>query len=169
MSCKNLPVGTYVHFTKSWYNPRKKINLDYVFKVKKENALIPQYEINAPGYFRNFSNCKFSQELTTALRENGFIVNVKRNESFLMNMINSAVTYTGGETVDSRIDGEIAIAYGHNKKIGFSSFDNDFQGYSDGVEHILWDRFGEFDKWSRCNQIEKKTSIGEIIKRLKEE
>ena len=59
------------------------------------------------------------------------------------------------------------MAYGYGKKIGFSSFNNDFMGYSNGCENILWDRFGEFDKWSRCYEIPKTTPIEEIIEILK--
>jgi hypothetical protein len=41
-------------------------------------------------------------------------------------------------------------------------------GYSDGCENILFDYYGEFDKWSRCRIIDKKTPIKEIIDILKQ-
>jgi hypothetical protein len=68
--------------------------------------------------------------------------------------------------MDTEIEGDVAIAYGHNKIIGFSSFKNDLYGYSNGCDNILWDVYGEFDKWSRCNEISKNTSIEEIVEIL---
>ncbi len=165
--CKNIPVGTIVDFSKSWYHPGTKVDNSYVFKVKKENKLDIQYEVNIPSFSANFTNCEFSKNLTNALRENGFLVKVMKNESFLGNMINDAKTFTGGELNDTTIDGEVAIAYGYGKMIGFSSFDNDFMGYADGIENILFDFFGEFDKWSRCKWINKASSLDDIINDLK--
>lgn len=167
LKCRNIPVGTIVNFKKSWYISNKNIDLSYKFKVRRENSFNPDYQINNPEYSDNFKNCDFSKELTNRLRENGFIVSVTRNESFLSNIINTAIAYTGeSDYVDSAIEGEIAIAYGHNKKIGFSSKDNDFMGYSNGKSNILYDFFGCFDKWSRCNEILKSTNIDDIIKEL---
>jgi hypothetical protein len=40
-------------------------------------------------------------------------------------------------------------------------------GYSNGRDNILFDKFGEFNKWSRCNEILKTTPIDEIIEILK--
>lgn len=169
LQCKNIPIGTIVDFQKSWYYPGKKINNSYKFKIRKENNLAIDYEINSPSYFKNFTTCKFSQELTEALRANGFIVSVKPNESFLLGMINTATAYTGKtDFVDSKIDGHVAVAYGHGKRIGFSSFEDDFMGYSNGCESVLWDTYGEFDKWSRCHEISKKSSIEEILDILKD-
>jgi hypothetical protein len=34
--------------------------------------------------------------------------------------------------------------------------------------NILWNKFGEFNKWSQCNEISKDTEINEIINILKE-
>jgi hypothetical protein len=170
LNCKNIPLGTIVDFKKSCYavsNKGKAIGLGYKFKIKKENKLDISYEINLDSYSNQFTNCEFSKELTTALRNNGFIVSVESNSSHLTNMLNTAIRLTGGETVDAKIDGEVAIAYGYGKKIGFSSFDNDLFGYYDGKENILWDKFGEFDKWSRCNWISKNSSIDDIISKLK--
>jgi len=111
---------------------------------------------------------QFSKELILALRKNGFLVYVDTNKSFLMSMINEAVTLSNkNDYVDTKIEGETALAYGHNKIIGFSSFDNDFKGYSSGCENILFDKFESFDKWSRCEQISKTASINEIIEILK--
>lgn len=169
LNCYNIPVGTIVSFNKSWYYTDVKIDNSYNFIVKKENKKQFNFEINKPAYFNQFINCEFSKELTTALRENGFIVRVEQNESFLTNMINSATLYTGrGNLVDASIEGDIAFAYGHGKKIGFSSFNNDFMGYTNGCNNILWDWHDEFNKWSQACQIDKKMSITEIIEILKQ-
>ncbi len=170
LKCKNIPLNTTVDFNKSWYYKTKEVDNSYKFIIKKENKLDVKYQINNPKYTSNFTNCDFSQNLTNALRENGFIVIVERNESLLGNLFNAAVAITGqGDLEDTEIEGDIAIAYGHGKKIGFSSFKNDFQGYSNGCENILWDIRGEFDKWSRCREISKDTSIDEIVEILKQE
>lgn len=115
------------------------------------NHFNTEYEINMPSYSQNFSTCEFSRELVNKLRENGFIVRVIKNTSFLGDMINTA------------------IAYGYDKKIGFSSYNNDFMGYSNGCDNILFDFYGQFNKWSRCAEISKTTPIDEIINILKEE
>lgn len=169
LNIKNIPRGTIVSFKKSWYYPKFKFTGSFNFKIKKENNFDIQYEINKQSYFNNFTTCEFSKKLTNALRENGFIVSITKNESFLNNMLNSAIMHTGQTNfVDSEIKGETAIAYGHGKKIGFSSFKNDFMGYSNGCKNILWDHFGEFNKWSQSNEISKTTSIEDIINILKQ-
>lgn len=167
LKCRNIPVGTIVDFKSSFYYPNKKFNPSFKFKVRKENKLDLKFEINNPLYSNQFTNCEFSKKLTEALRKNGFIVRVEKNESFLSNMINTSIAHTGKtDFIDSEIEGDIAIAYGHGKKIGFSSFDNDFMGYSNGCKNILWDRFDEFNKWSRCNEIDKSTPIEDIVAEL---
>lgn len=168
LNCRNIPVGTIVDFKKSWSFIKGDIDNSFKFKIKKENNIDIDYEINNPSYYENFTNCNFSKILTHALRKEGFIVRVEKNESFLGGMLNTAISLTGGEQIDNEIEGDIAVAYGYGKKIGFSSFNNDFMGYSDGEDNILWDNFGEFDKWSRCNHISKKTKISEIINILKQ-
>ena len=165
--CKGIPKGTIIDFSKSWYYRGKKIDNSFNFKVKKENPIDIKFEINEPSYKANFTNCEFSQKLTDALRESGFIVSVTKNTDFLTGMINTATAYTGsGELKDPTTDGEIALAYGHGKKIGFSSFKNDYMGYSYGIDSILWDAHGYFNKWSQCNEIPKTTSVDDIIKEL---
>jgi hypothetical protein len=167
LKCKGIPVGTIVQFQKSYYHPGKKINNSYLFKIRKENPIDIKYEINMPSYSANFSTCKRSQELVDALRANGFIVSVRsENENFISSMISSAGKAIGKDIEVNKEDGEVAIAYGHGKKIGFSSYDNTVFGYSDGVENILWDEYGCFDKWSRCNWIKKTTPISEVIEIL---
>lgn len=160
--CKGLPIDNIeLHNWNTKYY--------YRYKVKKVKPLDVVYEINNPLYEKHFTNCDFSNKLTKALRDNGFIVEVYENSSFLLDLVNYATIVTGGNnTIDSRIEGECAIAYGYGKKIGFSSFNDKLFGYSNGMDNILYDIFGSFDKWSRCEEIPKTTSIEEIVKILKE-
>lgn len=170
LQCRNIPVGTVVEFQKDWYYPGKKVSPSYKFKIIKENKFDVKYEINLPGYFRNFTSCEFSKNLVDALRANGFIVDVRtKNPNFLSSMIATASAYTGQEHDVDEEEGEIAIAYGYGKKIGISSGKSTLFGYSYACDSILWDHFGEFDKWSRCNEILKTTPIDEIVKKLKNE
>jgi hypothetical protein len=168
LQCKNIPVGTVVQFNKSWFYPGKNIDLSYHFKIRKENKLDIQFEINHPQYFRKFTSCKFSQELTERLREEGFIVGVRRtNPNFISGMISKAAEYLGKKEEINKEDGEIAVAYGYGKLIGFSSFDNSFMGYSIGCDSVLYDKHGEFNKWSQCHEILKDSSIDDIVNKLK--
>ena len=172
--CRNIPVGTVVEFNRDWYYTKKNSNrpipMSYYYKVRKENVFDPKYEINMKGYSRDFQNCTYSQELTEALRENGFIVRVSEgNPDFLMGMIATAQEYTGQErTADKEAGGQIATAYGKGIMLGFSSGDNTYRGYSYGVKSLLFDFFQEFNKWSQCHEIEKGTSPEEVIKLLNE-
>ena len=163
-SCKGIPKGTTVKFNVDWYWPGKKTINSYFFKVKKENPLSIQFEINDPRYSNNFVTCEFSRELTNQLRANGFIVAVnQQNPSRLSAMLASAVKSTGGQMDVEQEEGETAVAYGHGKKIGFSSGKDTLFGYSSGIKNILYDEYGCFDKWSRCEQISKRTPIEEIV------
>lgn len=168
LKCKNIPVGTIVEFTKDWFFSGKKIDLSYIFKVKKENCFNPKYKINSKRYSRNFVDDQWAQELTNKLRANGFIVGVSEgNPNFLSSMISTASTYANGKPTEITEDGgQIAVAYGHGRIIGFSTGENNFRGYSNGCENILYDFYGEFDKWSRCIEINKTTPIEDIIKEL---
>lgn len=170
LKCHNIPVGTIVYFGKSWYYDGKKIDNGFNFKIKKENKLDIKYEINDPGFFKQFSDREFSQKLTDELRKNGFIVKVySNNTNFISGLISSAALYTGNYVQPDVEEGEYAVAYGHGKMIGFSSKNNTFRGYSSGCDDILWYNFDEFDKWSRCNCIDKNTEIKDIIEILKNE
>ena len=146
--CKNIPVGTIVKFGVDYYYPGKKVRLSYSYKVKKENKLDVEFEINDPAFFNNFKTCERSKTLVDALRTNGFIVKVwNENPHRLI----------------GDCEGETAMAWGYGKQIGFSPNDATFQGYGDGVENILWDKYGWFNKWSQCNRIKKTSSIQEIL------
>jgi hypothetical protein len=169
LNCRNIPIGTIVNFNKSWYHPGKNIDLSYRFKIKKENRVYFDFEINDSSYFNNFTTCDFSKNLTDTLRANGFLVNVRNNSNFKLSMISTAIAYIGQKSdINDEEKGEIAIAYGYGKKIGYSSKNNNFMGYSNGCDNILFDYFGEFDKWSRCAEINKTNSIENIINILKE-
>lgn len=169
--CRNIPIDTVVHFNRDWYYTSKKgnyINMGYKFKVRKENLFDPKYQINMTSYGRDFRECERSQKLTEALRANGFIVSVsKGNPDFLMEMIGTAQEYTSGQRdADMEAGGQIATAYGHGIKIGFSSEDNTYRGYSYGCKSILYDYFQEFNKWSQCYEIDKELPADEIVKIL---
>jgi len=164
LSCKNIPAGTIIDFKKSWYHSNKKVNNSFRFKIKKENKLEIKFEINDPLFYENFSTCEFSQKLTDALRNNGFLVKVNKNNfNRISSLISTAGAKIGKDIPIEKEAGETAIAYGHGKKIGFSSNNDSFCGYSSGCDNVLWDFFGEFNKWSQCAQIPKTTSIDEII------
>lgn len=167
MKCKNIPKGTIVEFNQNWYYPKTRIINTYCFKVKKENNIDIEYEVTKKGYSQNFTSCEFSQKLTKALRDNGFLVYVKPNTSFILDMFNHASSHVGSSNfIDSKINGEMAVAYGHGKRIGFSSYNDDYNGYSCGRDNILWDWGSDFNKWSQCFEIEKTSSIDEILEIL---
>jgi len=164
---KNIPIGTIIDFKQNWYIIGKNVNFDYRYKVKKEIKFDPDYKINKSSFAGNFTNDQRCKQLVDLLRENGFLVSVSANTSFLLGMIERASKLTGKKPINTSIDGEIATVWGYGKKIGFSSYDNDYRGYSNGCNNILWDKFGEFNKWSQCYEIDKKASLKEIIKILK--
>jgi len=169
--CRNIPMGMIVDFQHDWYYTNKKgrpIPMSYRFKVRNENRFDPKYEINSPSYSRNFDDCEYSQKLTDALRANGFIVSVsKGNTDFIMGMIATATQYTTGKRGEDReAGGQIATAYGHGMKIGFSSGNNSYRGYSCGMKNILFDYFQEFNKWSQCYELSKDMTSEEIVKQL---
>jgi hypothetical protein len=170
--CRNIPVGTIVDFKHDWYYTSKKsgkvIPMDYRYKVKKENNFDPKYQINGKSYSRNFIDDKWAQELTEELRANGFIVSVSEgNPDFIFGMLNTASQYASGKPIEVQDDGgQIATAYGHGMKIGFSSGEYSYRGYSNGCKHVLFDYFQEFNKWSQCYEIEKSLTPKEIVTEL---
>ena len=169
--CRNIPVGTIVEFQRDWYYTSKKsgrpINMNYYYKVREENRFDPQYEINAKRFSRDFDTDEWAQELTAELRANGFIVGVsKGNPDFISGMLATAAAYSGQQMDVKDNEGQIATAYGHGMIVGFSTANNDFRGYSNGCDSVLFDYFQEFDKWSRCLEISKKLSPKEIVEEL---
>lgn len=168
LKVKGIPVTTIVKFSKSWYFPSKRVDLSYLFKIRQFKPFNVEYQINKPEYSDNFTNCDFSKQLTSKLRNEGFIVGIyKDNNNFISSMISTASVLTGKYVEPSKEDGEIAIAYGFGKKIGYSSQNNSFMGYSNGCDNVLWDSFGYFNKWSQCREITKTTDINTIVKWLK--
>jgi len=169
--CRNIPVGTIVDFRMDWYYSGKKskrpISMGYKYKVRNENLFDPKYEINGKSYSRNFEDV-WAKELTEELRANGFIVSVsKGNPNFIMGMLATATEYTTGKREgDVDEEGQIATAYGHGMRIGFSTGNNTFQGYSNGRKEVLFDYFQEFNKWSRCYGIDKSLTPKEIVTEL---
>lgn len=168
--CKGIPVGTIVELTKSWYHSEVKISNSFLFKVKKENPIDFSFEINDPSYFRNFVDCEKSQKLTDLLRSKGFIVSVREgNPNKISSMIAVASSLIGGDLCDiDEEEGQIAIAYGHGMKIGFSSGKDSIFGYQNACDNILFDFFDEFNKWSQCREISKDKTVDEIVEELLE-
>lgn len=164
---RNLPVGTVVNIVHNWYYPGKKINLGYTFKVRKENKFDPEYEVRRASFFRNFNTDEKAKNLVELLRANGFLVSVFNvNPNHLMSMISTAASYMGKDVETENEEGEYAIAYGHGLKVGFSSNKSTLRGYSQGVNNVLFDKWDEFDKWSRCREISKETPNEEILQIL---
>lgn len=168
-NCKNIPIGTIVSFQKSWYYTGKNVDNSFNYKVRKENKLELNYEVSYPGYFENFETCDFAKKLTDALRANGFLVYVrKENPDYLMSMVSNAAAHIGQKIEVEKVPEEIAFAYGHGKRIGFTARDNSLMGYSYARESVLFDWYDEFNKWSRCKEILKTTPIEEILETLME-
>lgn len=169
--CRNIPVGTVVEFNKDYYFTTKKgkhIGLSYYYKVKNENPFDPKYEINGVSYTRNFQNQDgWEQHLVDELRMNDFIVSVNEgNPDFISGMLATAATHNGQQMDVKDNEGQIATAYGHGMIIGFSTGNNDYRGYSNGRENVLFDYYKEFNKWSQCNEISKDLSPKEIVQEL---
>ena len=152
---KGIPKGTAIEFANHWYYPKSDNIPAYVYIHNGKDAdFIPDYQVNDDCYKARFTSDEWANELTDKLREAGFLVQVwNENPGFI---------YGEGE-------GEIAVAYGFNKKIGFSTGKNDFRGYSNGCESVLYDYRNYFDKWSKALGIKKTTPIDEIVRQLKDE
>jgi hypothetical protein len=165
---RNLPVGTIVNICHNCYGigkkSRKSFSLGYRYKVTKENKFNPDYQVNRPSFFRNFTIDDKAKELVDLLRANGFLVSVSlKNPNFISSMISSAAAAIGKDADVIEESGEYATAYGHGLRVGCSSNKDTFRGYSCGSDNILFDKWDEFDKWSRCREISKETSNQEIL------
>lgn len=148
LKLKGLPIGTLVELRKNWYYIKHpKLDNTFIFKVKKENPIDITYEINHASLFRDFSTSGKEQELVIALRNNGFLVSVTKDNLHDPN----------GEYE------EVATAYGYGKKVGFSALGLPVHGYYNGTDKVLWDIYGEFDKWSKCNHISMFLPTEEIL------
>ena len=167
---RNIPVGTIVDFKRDWYITRKSgyvVPMSYRYKVRKENTFDPKYEINEKRFSRDFDDDKWAQKLTDERRATGVIVAVsKGNPNFISSMIATAAAYTGKSMDVDDDEGQIATAWGHGMKIGFSTGDNTYRGYSNGRGNVLFDYFQEFNKWSQCYEISKDLTPKEIVAEL---
>lgn len=105
------------------------------------------YEINHPALRRDFSTSGKEQELVIALRNSGFLVSITKD-----NLVSS-----------NEEDEEVATTYGYGKKIGFSALGLPVHGYYNGTDKVLWNNYGEFNKWSKCNYIPMYLSVEDII------
>ncbi len=148
---RNIPVNTIVSFRTDWYC-EPLAHGTYCYRIKTENKFDPNYEISKPEYFVQPNADEWFNKIVNTLRVNGFLVGIQNNTGFL----------AGGV-----FPGQVVVAYGHNKIIGISSNNETFRGYSDGVDNILYAKFDEFDKWSRCDRISKTENIVTILNILK--
>lgn len=146
-----IPKGTIVEFLNDWFW-KNADDTSFKLKVKNYKPNPYTYNIDIDEYSKLFTDDHKSNELIVRLRQEGFIVRV----------------YPKWVSMDLKyVYEEYAVAYGYNKKIGFSCFNNSLNGYSDSHDNILFDEFGYFDKWSRCIEIPKRTPLEEIIQILK--
>lgn len=150
---RNLPVGTIaeiVHNCSGVFRRSKNYyGLGYTYKVRKENIFDPKYEVNKPSYTHGFKLDEKADQLTSLMRDNGFIIRV-----FTLD----ADEYTPEVT-------EYAIAYGQGLRVGFTSNDSDsLTTY--GKDNVLFDKWDEFDKWQKCREILKTTPNEEILQIL---
>jgi hypothetical protein len=143
-SVRNVPQHKHLRIDSSYYIPGVP-HLDVKVKPSKLK-FDPKYEINDPKYSTQFTNDQWCMEFTRQLRAAGFIVSVSQETDY----------------TDNR-DIEVGLAFGHNKKIGFSPIGCTLFGYSNGRGSILFDECGYFDKWSRCEEIDQHLVIPEII------
>lgn len=145
--CRNIPKGTIVKIESDYVGP-----YSYLYKVKKDNILDIKYEVSKDSFLRDFTDVNNKmQKLVDTLRGGGFLVQVFN---------------TNIGTICGEYEGEIAIAYGHGKRVGFSTEANPFRGYIDGCENILWGDYLSFDKWSNSNKIDKGREIVDIVSEL---
>lgn len=152
---KGIPKGTLIEFGNHFYYPGSKNIPSYNYIHNGKDAdYMPDYQINAECYTARFTTDEWANELCDKLRAAGFLVSVW----------NSNPGFIYGES-----EGEIATAFGFNKKIGFSTGNNDFRGYGNGCENVLYDYRGYFNKWSQALAISKITPIDDIVRKLVEE
>jgi len=148
-NCKGIPKNTIVEFNQDWHIGKQ--DHSYLYKNKEYHPVNINYEVNSISFHDNFKCDEKMKSMVDLLRKNGFLVAV----------YNTNPGYLIGEN-----PGEFAIAYGHGKRVGFSSNNDTFRGYSNGEDNVLWDKYGEFDKWSRCYEIPKQNTINEILMKL---
>ena len=166
---RNLPIGTVVNIGSNFcYVGKKRTgSLGYNYKVRKENKFDPEYTVMRPSYFKNFNTDQKGRDLIDLLRANGFLVSVSsKNTNFISGMISNAAMAIGKTIEADDEEGETATAYGHGLRVGISSNDSTFNGYTYGIKSILFDKWDEFDKWSRCREISKEKSNEEILQIL---
>jgi len=150
-----FPIETKIDIHNTWYGTRVDnstygFGLTYVTK-RKFKGFKEDFEVNKFSYFDNFDNDKLGAQLVTFFRENGFLVKIDENNEY-----DYSKDIMHPTIIKER---KLAIAYGHNFMVGFSEFDDDLYGYGSGRKFILFDKIGHFDKWSKCEQIIKPTSV----------
>lgn len=153
---KGIPKGTHIEICNNYYFRNKDGNPSpskptFVYVHDGANSGKPDYKVSLPEYSDNFTSDVWGNELIAELRKVGFIVKVEKSNPHIL---------IGDES------GEVAIAFGFNKMIGISSFDNTLHGYRYACENILYDYRGYFNKWSQALQIPKTETIENIVSKL---
>ena len=146
-----IPDNTLIEFGVDYYYPGRKLNLKYKWKNNKKYKFPFKYEVNGPEYLANFNDDNKVNELINLMRQNGFLVEVFNGNS---------------HRLIGECEGQMALCFGHGKKIGISSNNDTYQGYHQGINNILFDYFDNFNKWSDAYRIPKTIDNNEILKIL---
>lgn len=142
-----FPENTELGIDSQFYGEKEgrtySMGLKYVTK-RKFKGFNTKFQVSKSKYYDNFEKDELKAKLITFLRQNGFLAQVW-NEEY--------------DYDDDEVKGcKLSLIYGHGLMIGLSEFNNRFNGYWTGMESILYDKLGEFDKWSKAFQIPKPTS-----------
>jgi hypothetical protein len=155
----NLPKGMVVDVNHNCYLPKqhkgqKSHSMGYKFVNKNFKVKDVSFEVTKRSFSNNFTFDDKAKELVNLLRENGFLVSVTHSD-----------TYKCEYTDYVEPEHEVAIAYGHGIRVGFTS--NDSDGLTTyGISDVLFDRWNWFNKWQQCEGIPKTTPNQEIVNRL---
>lgn len=148
---RNLPVGIIIKFTNNWYFADKNFTIAYNYKVKSSKLFNPNYEVNDLQYLDNLSD----SELALALSEKGFLIRTEYD---------GYIDYSKSEREYNK-DVKYYFAYGYGKIAIFANEDIENLGCR-GSKYVMWDKVGCFDKFSKCNTINKELGLDYIINLL---
>lgn len=136
-SIRNIPEGAVIHLESAWYLRGLGDKLQYHLKAHYI-PFNPDYKVNLPEYSA-LPKDEWCRSFTVNLRNAGYLVAVYEDDT------------------------EYCIAYGWNKKLGFSPLGQPVAGYHHGLESILFDEYQCFDKWSKCEEISMNAPQEDII------
>ena len=148
-SISNIPVGTIIKFGSDWYIPNKKVDFSYHYKVKTSKLLDIKYQVNDEEYLQDISD----SPLAIRLAEKGFLISTNFDRRY----VEDSDTY---ETYTTDI--KYHTAYGKGKVVFFADVDVDNLSHR-GEHYIMWDKINCFDKYSKCNTIDKDLGVDYIV------